>query len=99
VKQVIHDISNNLKRNKKKLKKLYNELKATENADEYRIKGEVLTTYLYQIKRGMTKIALPNFYDNNKEITISLSNQLSPSQNAQKYFKKYQKLKNAVTFI
>lgn len=97
--QLLHVIRQNLQRNKKKLKKLSNELKATENADEYRIKGEVLTTYLYQIKRGMTKIALPNFYDNNKEITISLSNQLSPSQNAQKYFKKYQKLKNAVTFI
>lgn len=97
--QLLHVIRKNLQRNKKKLKKLSNELKATENADEYRIKGEVLTTYLYQIKRGMTKIALPNFYDNNKEITISLSNQLSPSQNAQKYFKKYQKLKNAVTFI
>ena len=97
--QLLHVIRKNLQRNKKKLKKLSNELKATENADEYRIKGEVLITYLYQIKRGMTKITLPNFYDNNKEITISLSNQLSPSQNAQKYFKKYQKLKNAVTFV
>ncbi|MBE7387617.1 NFACT RNA binding domain-containing protein [Ligilactobacillus salivarius] len=97
--QLLHVIRKNLQRNKKKLKKLSNELKATENADEYRIKGEVLTTYLYQIKRGMTKITLPNFYDNNKETTISLSNQLSPSQNAQKYFKKYQKLKNAVTFV
>ena len=97
--QLLHVIRKNLQRNKKKLKKLSNELKATENANEYRIKGEVLTTYLYQIKRGMTKITLPNFYDNNKEITISLSNQLSPSQNAQKYFKKYQKLKNAVTFV
>ena len=97
--QLLHVIRKNLQRNKKKLKKLSNELKATENADEYRIKGEVLTTYLYQIKRGMTKITLPNFYDNNKEITISLSNQLSTSQNAQKYFKKYQKLKNAVTFV
>ncbi|OUN65537.1 hypothetical protein B5G14_00170 [Ligilactobacillus salivarius] len=97
--QLLHVIRKNLQRNKKKLKKLSNELKATENADEYRIKGEVLTTYLYQIKRGMTKITLPNFYDNNKEITILLSNQLSPSQNAQKYFKKYQKLKNAVTFV
>ncbi|MGE9831718.1 NFACT RNA binding domain-containing protein [Ligilactobacillus salivarius] len=97
--QLLHVIRKNLQRNKKKLKKLSNELKATENTDEYRIKGEVLTTYLYQIKRGMTKITLPNFYDNNKEITISLSNQLSPSQNAQKYFKKYQKLKNAVTFV
>ena len=97
--QLLHVIRKNLQRNKKKLKKLSNELKATENADEYRIKGEVLTTYLYQIKRGITKITLPNFYDNNKEITISLSNQLSPSQNAQKYFKKYQKLKIAVTFV
>lgn len=97
--QLLHVIRKNLQRNKKKLKKLSNELKATENADEYRIKGEVLTTYLYQIKHGMTKITLPNFYDNNKEITISLSNQLSPSQNAQKYFKKYQKLKIAVTFV
>lgn len=97
--QLLHVIRKNLQRNKKKLKKLSNELKATENADEYRIKGEVLTTYLYQIKRGMTKITLLNFYDNNKEITISLSNQLSPSQNAQKYFKKYQKLKIAVTFV
>lgn len=97
--QLLHVIRKNLQRNKKKLKKLSNELKATENADEYRIKGEVLTTYLYQIKRGMTKITLPNFYDNNKEITILLSNQLSPSQNAQKYFKKYQKLKIAVTFV
>lgn len=97
--QLLHVIRKNLQRNKKKLKKLSNELKATENADKYRIKGEVLTTYLYQIKRGMTKITLPNFYDNNKEITISLSNQLSPSQNAQKYFKKYQKLKIAVTFV
>ena len=97
--QLLHVIRKNLQRNKKKLKKLSNELKATENADEYRIKGEVLTTYLYQIKRGMTKITLPNFYENNKEITISLSNQLSPSLNAQKYIKKYQKLKNAVTFV
>ena len=47
--QLLHVIRKNLQRNKKKLKKLSNELKATENADEYRIKGEVLTTYLYQI--------------------------------------------------
>lgn len=71
----------------------------TQYADSYRIKGEVLTTYLSQIKRGMTSVELPNFYDQNQPITIKLSNQLSPSQNAQKYFKKYQKEKNAVKYV
>src|SRR5699024_9093633 len=65
--QLLHVIRKNLQRNKKKLKKLSNELKATENADEYRIKGEVLTTYLYQIKCGMTKIALHSFYNKKKQ--------------------------------
>lgn len=97
--KLIHVIKNDLSRNKKKLVKLEKELKATENADEYRIKGELLTTYLYQINRGMTEVMLNNYYDHEKPVKISLSNQLSPSANAQKYFKRYQKLKNAVSFV
>lgn len=97
--KLIHVIKNDLSRNKKKLVKLEKELKATENADEYRIKGELLTTYLYQITRGMTEVMLNNYYDHEKPVKISLSNQLSPSANAQKYFKRYQKLKNAVSFV
>lgn len=97
--KLIHVIKNDLSRNKKKLVKLEKELKATENADEYRIKGELLTTYLYQINRGMTEVTLNNYYDHEKPVKISLSNQLSPSANAQKYFKRYQKLKNAVSFV
>ncbi len=71
----------------------------TENADAFKIKGEILTTYLNKIQRGMQTIELPNYYDNNAMISISLSNQLSPSENAQRYFKKYQKLKNAVKYL
>ena len=97
--KLIHVIKNDLSRNRKKLVKLEKELKATENADEYRIKGELLTTYLYQITRGMTEVTLNNYYDHEKPVKISLSNQLSPSANAQKYFKRYQKLKNAVSFV
>lgn len=97
--KLIHVIKNDLSRNRKKLVKLEKELKATENADEYRIKGELLTTYLYQINRGMTEVTLNNYYDHEKPVKISLSNQLSPSANAQKYFKRYQKLKNAVSFV
>lgn len=96
---LIRVVRNELKKNRTKLKKLQRTLAETENADDYRIKGEVLTTYLNQVKRGETTVTLPNFYDNNQPIKIALSNQLSPNQNAQKYFKRYQKAKNAVIYV
>lgn len=96
---LIHVVNQELKKNRNKLKKLQKEFTNTQHADEYRIKGELLTTYLYQVKRGMTEITLPNFYDNEKPLKIALSNQIGPSQNAQKYFKKYQKLKNAISYL
>lgn len=88
-----------LKKNKTKKKKLEKTLENTKYADDYRVKGEILTTYLHEIKKGMTKITLPNFYDNGNPIEISISNQISPSENAQKYFKRYQKEKNAVSYV
>ncbi|HJE44900.1 NFACT RNA binding domain-containing protein [Levilactobacillus namurensis] len=96
---LIRVVRNELKKNRNKYKKLQRTMAETENADEYRIKGEVLTTYLYQVKRGETSVSLPNFYDNEKPLKIALSNQLSPNQNAQKYFKRYQKAKNAVVYV
>ncbi|MCY9806860.1 NFACT RNA binding domain-containing protein [Lentilactobacillus senioris] len=96
---LIHVVKNQLKKNRTKLKKLQKELTETDQADQYRIKGEILTTYLSQVQRGMTEIELPNFYAENKPIKIALSNQISPSENAQKYFKRYQKLKNAISYL
>lgn len=96
---MIQVVKKQLKKNRTKLKKLQRDMAETENADDYRIKGEILTTYLNQVDRGMTSIELPNYYDEDRPIKIQLSNQQSPSQNAQRYFKKYQKLKNAVKFV
>ncbi|MFD1428761.1 NFACT RNA binding domain-containing protein [Lacticaseibacillus mingshuiensis] len=96
---LIHVLKNLIDKDEKKQKKLAQTLKSTEKADDYRIRGEVLTTYLHQVQRGETAVTLPNFYDEEKPLTIALSNQLSPSQNAQKYFAKYQKLRNAVAFV
>jgi len=96
---LIHVVRNELKKNKNKVKKLKRTLVETESADEFRVKGEILTTYLNKVTRGMKEITLPNFYEEEKPLKISLSNQISPSQNAQKYFKKYNKLQNAVTFV
>ena len=92
-------VKNNYKKNKKKLGKLKRELAATENADDYRLKGELLTTYLYQVEPKQKKVTLPNYYANEQPVTISLKPQLSPAQNAQSYFKRYTKLKNAVGYI
>lgn len=97
--ELIRLVHNEIKKNKKKYRKLEKTLANSEKADTYRIKGELLTTYLNHVKRGMTTITLPNFYAAEKPTKISLSNQLSPSQNAQKYFTKYQKLKHAVHFV
>ncbi|GAF41371.1 fibronectin/fibrinogen-binding protein [Agrilactobacillus composti DSM 18527 = JCM 14202] len=97
--ELIHFISLELDKDKKKMTKLAKTLAQSDNAGEYRLKGELLTTYLHQVTKGMTTITLPNFYDNEKPVKITLSNRLTPSENAQKYFTRYQKLKNSVAFV
>lgn len=96
---LIHFIRNEIQKDEKKLQKLQKTLKAADSADDYRIKGEILTTYLREVERGMTEITLPNFYANNEPLKITLSNQISPSKNAQKYFAKYQKLRNSIAYV
>lgn len=96
---VLRVIHNELKKNKTKIKKQQAELVQADHADEYKVKGELLTTYMHQIERGMTEIELPNYYDDNKPMQIQLSNPLSPSQNAQRYFTRYNKLKASVKYL
>ncbi|WHO84788.1 NFACT RNA binding domain-containing protein [Limosilactobacillus oris] len=97
--QVIKVIKNELKKDRRKVKKLNKELDDANKADQYRTRGEILTTYLGKLKPGMDSITLPNFYDDNKPLKISLSPELSPSRNAQKYFTKYDKLKASVAHV
>ena len=74
------------------------ELAATENAEEFRQKGELLTTFLHQVPNDQDQVTLDNYYTN-QPITIALDKALTPSQNAQRYFKRYQKLKEAVKHL
>lgn len=80
------------KKNVNKLKKLKRERKQAEQADEYKVKGEVLTAYMHQVEQGMEEIELENFYEGNELITIQLDPQKSPAQNAQDFFRQYQRL-------
>lgn len=71
-------------------------LKDSENKDKYKIFGELLTANLYRIEEGAKEVVLENYYEEDMpQVKIPLEPNLSPSQNAQKYFKKYQKAKNA----
>ncbi|EOF59966.1 fibronectin-binding protein [Enterococcus hirae EnGen0127] len=97
--ELIRKIENELKRNRNKLKKREQTLKDSENAEDYRRDGELLTTFMAQVPRGANEVTLPNYYEEDRPITIKLDPALTPNQNAQKYFHRYQKLKNAFKLI
>jgi len=78
-----------------KISNLNDDLVYAENADEFKIKGELITANIYKIKKGIKIIIVENYYDNNTPIEIDLVVNISPSRNAQRYFKKYNKLKTA----
>lgn len=92
-----------MKRTKKIVKKLdgvNSKIQECSKMDEYKLYGELLTSYLYQISSTHTdKIILENYYAENRPITIPLDISLSPADNAKKYFKKYHKLKNTIDIV
>ena len=96
--ELIRRVENELQKNRHKLKKQKKELLATDNAEEFRQKGELLTTFLHQVPNDQDQVILDNYYTN-QPITIALDKALTPNQNAQRYFKRYQKLKEAVKYL
>ena len=72
------------------------ELASAERMEEYRRMGEAINANLYQLKKGMTEAELPDWNDpEGGTLTVPLDIRLTPSQNAQRYFKKYQKARSA----
>ena len=91
-------LKNNIERCEKKLALQQEALLGAERMEEYRVSGELLTANLHLAEKGMKSVSLPNYYDPElKEIEIPLDVKLSPAQNAQRYFKLYQKARNART--
>lgn len=81
-----------LERNRKKYDLQYKQLQDTEKRDKYKVYGELINTYGYSLEPGSNTLTALNYYTN-EDITIPLDPQLSPKENAQKYFEKYNKLK------
>jgi predicted ribosome quality control (RQC) complex YloA/Tae2 family protein len=104
VKQQAHDllrfIMNEKEKNEKKIIKLEATLAEAEKANEFQLFGELLTANLFAVKKGMKEIEVANYYDENSGmLAIPLDPLKSPSENAQKYFSKYQKAKNALEIV
>jgi len=89
-------IKNEQDKNVRKLKKHRQTVEKAERADHYQKMGELLTAHMHLVKPNQKEISVVDYYDpDQKEITIPLNPNKSPSGNAQNYFKTYQKLKNS----
>ncbi|MCI9148672.1 MAG: fibronectin/fibrinogen-binding protein [Hungatella sp.] len=81
-----------LERNCKKYDLQLRQLKDTEKRDKYKVWGELLNTYGYELTGGEKQLTCTNYYTG-QDITIPLDAQLSARENSQKFFEKYNKLK------
>ena len=87
-----HIVQTALERNRKKYDLQSRQLKDTENRDLYKVYGELIQAYGYQLPAGAKELTAENYYTG-KEITIPLDPVKTPQENAQKYFARYNKQK------
>ncbi len=93
---IVKIINNNLERCRKKIAIHRDNIEKSKNRDKYKLYGDLLTANMYKMESGAEKIQLENYYENPpKIIEIPLKADLSPSGNAQRYYKLYTKAKNA----
>ena len=93
---MVRMLKSQLERCQRKLAMQQEELASAERMEEYRRMGEAINANLYQLKKGMTEAELPDWNDpEGGTLTVPLDIRLTPSQNAQRYFKKYQKARSA----
>lgn len=85
-------INNAIERNRKKYDLQSKQLKDTEKRDKFKVYGELINAYGYNLEEGAKELLALNYYTN-KDIKIPLDETLSPTDNAKKYFDKYNKLK------
>lgn len=93
---MLHALGGALARAKRKLEKQEEELRGSEGLEAYRIKGELLTANLHAIQKGQRAVEVDNYYSEaGGRISIELDPALTPSENAQRSFKRYAKAKTA----
>lgn len=89
-----------VKKQEKRLSQILEKRLSCENAEENRMKGELITSNLYALQKGMRSCELYNYYDEQGgTLKIALDASLSPAQNAQAYYKKYRKQKRTLEIL
>lgn len=86
-------VANAIERASKKYDLQLNQLKDTEKREKFKVYGELITAYGYNLEPGARELIAFNYYNNNEEVKIPLDNTLTPMENAKRYFEKYNKLK------
>ena len=86
-------VQNHLERSQRKRILQEKQLADSQKKEKYRIYGDLLNSYAYQIPTGADHYVAENFYDENRPLRIPLDKNLSPAENAKKYFDRYAKLK------
>ena len=90
-------LNNQAERISKKISILRHTLQDAEKMDAYREYGDLITANIYRIADGQKDVEVENYFDENMGmVKIPLDVRLSPSQNAQRYYKKYNKAKTAL---
>ena len=92
----LHVIEREYDRVERKIKKLHEDLAEAEKKDEYQKYGELITAFMHEVKRYDKAVTVQDYYTD-QEVTIPLDPELPPSENAQKYYRMYNKLKNRET--
>lgn len=87
-----HIVQTALDRNRKKYDLQARQLRDTENRDKFKVYGELINVYGYNLDEGAKKLEALNYYTN-EMITIPLDETMTPQENAQRYFNKYNKQK------
>lgn len=87
-------VTSEIAKHKKKLTALEQDLAHAENAEEQRMLADTIMANIYQLRKGQTQAELINIYDG-ESVTVQLSPILSPTENAQAYYKRYNKYKRA----
>lgn len=97
---MVNMINSSIGRIQRKLLNQRTELAQSKGREQLRICGDILSANLYKLKKGLTSVSLPNFYEEGEpEITIKLDPALSPSRNAQKYYNEYRKASAAEKYL
>lgn len=88
-------VNNLIERLAKKISNQMTELEECKDREEKRIFAELINANLYRLSKGSAVYELENYYDENKLVRISVKPELTPAENAQRYYKEYRKLRTA----